>query len=243
MILNIRSGISLILVMMTAAWMSCSDNNGSSPAAALSMKVDYTALAKSAATDTVVITSAKILLKHIKFENEAEEDSSELKLGPFIVELNLIGGVTEIATGDLPNGTYDRVKFKIHKPEGNEDPGDPDFYEGPSGDQRFSVVVNGTFNGSPFTYKSKKDAEQKMTLNPPLVVSDTLSTTNVTLVVNPGLWFIKDGVYLDPTVEANWDDIDENIKNSFKKAFKDNDHDGEEHDDDDDHEDDHGDDD
>ena len=89
-------------------------------------------------------------------------------------------------------------------------------------------------------YRSKKDIEQELEINPPLVVTDSTNDVNATLLVAPAGWFMKDGNYLDPSNESNREDIDDNIKRSFKKAMKDNDHDGDENDldDDDDHEDD-----
>ena len=50
---------------------------------------------------------------------------------------------------------------------------------------------------------------------------------------------MKDGVVLDPNMEANRPEIDKSIKRSFKGAFKDCDHDGKEKDDDDGDHDDH----
>jgi hypothetical protein len=91
-----------------------------------------------------------------------------------------------------------------------------------------SFIITGTFNDTAFTYKSKKSVEQESTLNPPIVISDSLKDVNVTLLVNPSGWFKKGGNFLDPRNEANRSDIDNNIKSSFKKAVKDDDHDGHE---------------
>jgi hypothetical protein len=229
--------IWLVLATSIAIGMSaCSSNSSNTPAASLSMKVDFTA-AKISAVDSVALTSAKALMRKIKFENEAEDDSSELKLGPFVVTLNLAGGLTEIATGDIPNGLYDKVKFEIHKMEDGDAIGDTSFLIGTEG---CSFVITGTYNDTAFTYKSKKGVEIEMNVNPPIVISDSLKDANLTLVVNPSNWFKKNGVFLDPRNEQNRSDIDDNIKDSFKKAYKDNDHDGVENDDNDDAEDESG---
>lgn len=234
-------GIMLFVVIVS----SCGDSSSKSSikeGTTLSMKADMSLpLGKSAAGDTVVLDSAKVLLKRMKFESSTDEDSADFKIGPFIVRIDLTGGVTNITTGKIPNGTYDKIKFKIHKPEDDEDIADPDFKTGISDDERFSIVIFGKYNNVPFVYKSKKDVEQKMDINPQLVVSDSTTSTNATLLVTPAIWFLKDGQYLNPNLESDRDDIDDNIKKSFKKVFKDNDHDGDEHDDDDDHDDDHGD--
>ena len=224
----IAAGLMVLLVF------GCHNKkNGNDPAATLSMVVDLSPLAKSLG-DTVVIDTAKVLLKDIKFKSALDADSLDFKVGPFIVFLDLTGGVTEVVAGDIPDGIYDKIKFKIHKPEDDEVISDPDFYQGIGDDERFSIVIIGRFNGTRFVYKSKKDMEQELELNPPLVVSDTLGSVNATMLIAPANWFKKDGVYLDPTLEGNRSDIDDNIKQSFKRAYKDNDHDGEGGDDDDD---------
>ncbi len=230
---------SMLLLAAILVVSSCGGNNGKdAPGSTLSMKVDMSALAKTAG-DTVIIESAKLLLKSIKFKTDVE-DSLDYKVGPFIVNLDLNGGITQIAANDIPNGIYDEIKFKIHKPEDNSAVSDTDFVAGPSSDQRFSIVIRGTYNGTPFLYRSKKDIEQELEINPPLVVTDSTNDVNATLLVAPAGWFMKDGLYLDPSNESNREDIDDNIKRSFKKAMKDNDHDGDENDldDDEDHDDD-----
>ncbi len=220
----LTTGIVAVSMIMLSA---CKSSNSSSPGQSLSMMVDFTAA--KAASDTVILSSAKVLIKEIEFENDALEDSAELEIGPFLVNLNLAGGLTEIATGDLPNGTYDKIKFEIHKAEDDgETHGDTAFYNGPADDERFSFIISGTYNDTAFTYKSQKGVEQESDLNPPIVISDSLKDVNVTLIVNPSGWFKKNGNFLDPRNEANRSDIDDNIKNSFRKAVEDDDHDGHE---------------
>lgn len=228
---------AMIVFIMAVAFIACGGNGGKdAPVSTLSMKVDMSALAKTAG-DTVIIESAKLLLKSIKFKTDVE-DSLDYKVGPFIVNLDLNGGITQIAANDIPNGTYDEIKFKIHKPEDDEAVSDTDFVAGATSDERYSIVIRGTYNGSPFMYRSKKDIEQELEINPPLVVTDSTNDVNATLLVAPAGWFMKDGNYLDPSNESNREDIDDNIKRSFKKAMKDNDHDGKDNDDDDEHHDD-----
>ena len=235
----LKTSSAMSVFIMAVAFIACGGNSGKdAPGSTLSMKVDMSALAKTAG-DTVIIESAKLLLKSIKFKTDVE-DSLDYKVGPFIVNLDLNGGITQIAANDIPNGTYDEIKFKIHKPEDDEAVSDTDFVAGATSDERYSIVIRGTYNGSPFMYRSKKDIEQELEINPPLVVTDSTNDVNATLLVAPAGWFMKDGNYLDPSNESNREDIDDNIKRSFKKAMKDNDHDGDENDldDDDDHEDD-----
>jgi hypothetical protein len=49
------------------------------------------------------------------------------------------------------------------------------------------------------------------------------------MIVKPYIWFIKNGLYLDPRDTANSNDIDNNIKDNINnnfKAFKDDDKNG-----------------
>ncbi len=227
-----------VIYLMMAAFLvtSCSDSNdsGTTKGTSLSMKVSQTPIAKTAA-DTLTLDTVKVLMKNIKFKVDDDfEDSLDFKIGPFVLYLNLTGNLTTIGVSDIPAGTYNKVKFKIHKPEDDETVSDPEFKTGTSGDERFSVIIKGHYFSSPFVYKSKKSIEQELWLNPPLVVADSISSTNVTLSVSTFSWFRdEDGSIMDPANSENDDTIDDNIKDSFK-AYKDDDKDGDDDDDDDD---------
>ncbi len=96
--------------------------------------------------------------------------------------------MTIFAIGQIPSGTFHEVHIKIHKHTPNEVVLDPDFGTNGVG---YSGVITGTFNGIPFVYRTAITTSQEVDINPALVAS-TLSNlrTNVTLVVNPGLWFV-----------------------------------------------------
>ena len=130
-----------------------------------------------------------------------------------------------ITSAIIPEGDYDKVKFEIHKLNDNEALPDPEFADS---NGRYSVIVKGRYLGNQFVYKSSKSAHQ--ILNFPVNVSvSSASKSYVTLLVKPYIWFLNNGVYLDPSNPANSNDIDNNIKNNFKnclKAFKDGDRNG-----------------
>jgi len=49
------------------------------------------------------------------------------------------------------------------------------------------------------------------------------------MIVKPYIWFIENGIYIDPRDPVNSNDIDNNIKDNINqnfKAFKDNDKNG-----------------
>jgi hypothetical protein len=182
------------------------------------------ALYKSAVS-SIELDTVKILLRDIKIKNQNGKDSVNIKAGPFVVFLNMIGATTDFAIGDIPPGTFDRVKFEVHKLEASENPPDPEFKDGADESLRYSVIVKGKYNNVPFVYKSRKSAHQDLKLMAPVSVNEG-GFANLTIIVDPYTWFVKNNTELDPSKPENENDIDNNIKDSFKRAFKDNNYDG-----------------
>jgi len=177
--------------------------------------------------DVIELDTVKILLRDIKIKSKSGTDSSSIKVGPFVIKLNLTGITTDFAIGNIPTGSYERIKFEIHKIEASETLSDPEFREGTDESLRYSVIVKGKYNTVPFIYKSRKSAKQDLKLETPVVVEEN-GIANLTITVDPFTWFADSTNTLDPTDPANENDIDNNIKESFKKAFRDNNHDGNE---------------
>jgi hypothetical protein len=165
----------------------------------------------------LVLDTVKVLLKDIKL-NVANNthDSTNFKVGPYVLYLNMSSSVNVMSTAYIPAGTYDKVAFKIHKLEDNEAIPDPDFFDA---NGRYSVVVKGRYSGVEFVFKSSKSAHQKLSFQGNLVVSIS-GKSNITLQIKPYIWFIKNGLYLDPTVPGNQNDIDNNIKDNINNNFK-----------------------
>jgi len=176
--------------------------------------------------DTIELDTIKILIRDIKIKSKSGSDTSSIKVGPFVVKLNL-GTTTDFAINNIPTGSYDRIKFEIHKIEASETLSDPEFREGTDASLRYSVIVKGKYNTVPFIYKSRKSAKQDLKLETPVTVDEN-GVANLTITVDPFTWFADSVSTLDPTDPANENDIDNNIKESFKKAFRDNNHDGKE---------------
>lgn len=176
--------------------------------------------------NVLILDTVKILIKNIKVKvANNNEDSTNFKVGPFVLFLNLNSNVNVISTAIIPAGNYRKIKFEIHKLQDTEAIPDPEFADA---NGRYSVIVKGTYLGVYFVYKSSKSAHQ--TLRFPNDMNITASDlANITLIVKPYIWFIKDNAYLNPMDPANMNDIDNNIKDNIKnnfKAFKDNDRNG-----------------
>jgi len=164
----------------------------------------------------VKVDEAKILVKTVQFNAEDGEEY-EFKTESFVVNLDLTGQANTVAVGTVPPGAYERITFKIHKPEDNEAVPDPEFKEGTSGDQRFSVIVKGRVEGEAFVLKVRKSIRQRTEFSPPFVIGEGDDAVTVTLLADVGSWFIgEDGEALDPRVENDADAIADAIKDSFR---------------------------
>lgn len=217
--------ILLILIVISAfIYVSCKDNSVST-----ADNLDFSIISDKYLTDnpadSLFLDTVKVLIKDIKLNVASGSDSTNFKVGSFVLYLNLNSSVNTISTAMIPAGTYDKVKFEIHKLEDTETPPDPDFKDS-SG--RYSVIVKGKYNSVPFVFKTDPSVHQKLSFPGNLIVTST-GKSNITLKVSPYIWFYKNGLLLNPNESGNKNDIDNNIKNNVNnnfKAFKDDNKDG-----------------
>lgn len=221
--------IALILTVLisTVSYLGCSDSTvNSTQSDNLSFSVMSSVDSAGDSQNMLILDTVKILLSDIKMNvGNNNQDSTNFKTGPFVLFLNLSSSVNTISTALIPAGTYDKIKFEVHKLNDNEAVPDPEFADA---NGRYSVIVKGRYLGNHFVYKSTKSAHQKLTFPNTLSVN-TESVSNITMIVKPYIWFIENGVYLDPTDPSNSNDIDNNIKDNINnnlKAFRDNDKNG-----------------
>lgn len=193
---------------------------GGSDNTSMSVKTDNNTTAAS----TISITEAKALITEVELETEPSGASQHIRIAPFVIYFNTTGVLVTVTTGNLPSGTFNKIKFKIHKPEDTEPIPDPEFREGTSGNQRYSFIIKGSFNGNSFVYKSRRSAS--LVINLPSPVTTGSSSRNITVLVNPSQWFTSGGNFIDPRESGNENLIDDNLKSSFKRAFKDDNKDG-----------------
>jgi hypothetical protein len=195
--------------------------------------------------DTIILRSAQLVLREVELKRveaaecdsiEGNDDCEEFETGTMLVSLPLGSTATEaVVRVNAPAGMYDKLEFKIHKPESSDDAAfiaaNPNF-------DGVSIRVTGTYSQggsrSDFTFTSDLDASQESVLSPPLTVSDG-QPANVTLRVDVSTWFLSaTGTALVNPASANKGQANEgvvrnNIEASFD-AFRDDNHDG--HDDD-----------
>ena len=218
--------MALTAVLLTTGYYGCDDSSVTTETDNVSLSITSSKDSIGDSQGILILDTVKILIKDIKLDVASNiQDSTNFKTGPFVLFLNLTSEVNNIGSAIIPEGTYDKLKFEIHKLNDNEPLPDPEFADA---NGRYSVIVKGRYLGQYFVYKSSESAHQKLNFQFSIsVLSKTLS--NITLVAKPYIWFIKNGAYLDPRDPSNSNDIDNNIKDNIKnnlKAFRDNDKNG-----------------
>lgn len=187
-------------------------------------------------SNTLVIESVEMVLREIELERvdvpscdvDPEPDGCEkFETGPVLFQLPLNGATQQVLTIEPAPGTYDRVEFDIHKVSG--DPEDAAFRADHPDLVEVSIRVQGSFDGTPFTFTTDLMDKQEYQLVPAVEVIDGAST-NVTLYLDIASWF-GDGAggLVDPTSAnkggANENMVKDNIRDSID-AFQDMDRDG-----------------
>jgi hypothetical protein len=208
----------------------CSNNEAPQPGN-FSLSVARGGQMAKTSADNLVITSAKIMVSDLRIKGSfidtlnpgGDNDDNEVILnrGPFVLSLNLDGDSNQVMVNTVQPGTYYGVKFEIHRLAPGETTPDSSFVDTIHG-KRYSVVITGTYNGSPFVFKSTMSAKQMIVFQHPISVTQT-GFINVTLVVDPYAWFYFDGHLLNPTDVNSSLAINANIRGSFSQGYKDRD--------------------
>jgi hypothetical protein len=190
--------------------------------------------------DVIVITDVQLVARKIKLEQDEgtcpadiEDDSEDgdecppLRLGPLLLDPPVDEGADPIFNVDLPAGTYDELMLQIHKPTSNNE--DAAFIAANPAFNGVSIRVNGTFNGTPFTFTTDLTQVIEIEFDEPLeVVAD--GEVGLTLLLDVGSWFLDQSgnALLDPAAlsQQTRSQVEQNIRQSFH-AFEDDDADGE----------------
>jgi hypothetical protein len=152
----------------------------------------------------------------------------EFRTDPMVVDVPLGGGPLVSVSADIPAGTYRRIEFSIHKLD-DDDPRHADLAAQRPDLLDRSVLVRGSFNGTPFTYESDLNEDQRVEVSPPLVVTGD-TPANLTVRIDIAKWFVDEsGSLVDPASAdkggSHENLVRDNIRDSFR-AFEDGDRDG-----------------
>jgi hypothetical protein len=228
-ILKYKFSVLVLMMLISAAgFYGCNKDTPVNSTQSNNLSLNVTSSVDSAgdSQSIFILDTVKILIKDIKLNvANNNEDSCNYKIGPFVLFLDFSSKISEISTTVIPEGTYNKIKFEVHKLNDNEAVPDPEFADV---NGRYSVVVKGHYLGNYFVYKSTKSAHQMLQFPKNCPVTSTYYS-NITLLVKPYIWFVKNGTYLNPSDPANSNDIDNNIKDNINnnfKAYQDNDRNG-----------------
>ncbi len=195
-------------------------------------------LTVSLGTDEIVIDGIQLVLRKIRLDGaptascpedgEGDSECGGLWLGPVVFDLPLDQGAEQTFSAMLPVGTYDHLKFQIHKP--SDANGDADLVAEHPELENTSILVTGTYNGTPFEFRSDLTEVEDVTLPEPVEVAEE-SEVPLTLYVDASTWFANAaGTGLVDPAQANDGQpheslVEQNIRASFR-AFHDADADG-----------------
>ena len=233
-----------------AACIACGDASGpdagaftmsfsASESAAARASTASTATALSSITitegaNTLVVTRARLVLDEIELEEfsgrECDNSGSgrdpncpEIEIGPFLVDLPLTGGVRSAISAQIPAGSYHEIEFDIEPVDDSNAGARAFFTANPDIPRNRSIVIQGTFNGQPFTFMSASRFELELEFRPNLIVG--AGGTNVTIDVDVASWFRSGTTLLSPLDPAAAAVIESRILASFA-AFLDDNRDG-----------------
>ena len=186
----------------------------------------------------IVIDRIQVVLRKVRLDGaptascpedgEGDSECGEVRLGPVMFDLPLEEGADPTFTALVPVGTYDHLKFQIHKP--SDANGDADLVGQYPELANTSIRVTGTYDGTPFIYATDLTEVEDVALTSPLEV-EADGEAPLTLHIDASAWFVNetgDGL-IDPA-QANdgmpfESLVEQHIRASFR-AFHDGDADG-----------------
>jgi len=109
-------------------------------------------------------------------------------------------------------GTFHHFVLSIQKAPANNSNIDPDFTE----NTRHSMIIEGKYNGSEFTYKSDRVFQIPLEIDPPVEVPDYNASYTFLISTSPRLWFINEnGGFYNPSSAGDSTAINDNIQSAF----------------------------
>ena len=177
--------------------------------------------------DSIEITRVRFLLSAVKLHVEGNDTvhDGEIKTGPFVLEFTP-GFSRVFASVTLPEGTYQKIKFEIHKFPSSIDQtylNDPVFTDFVT-NERSTVIIEGRVWSAQssipvnFVYKSAITANVEALFPGPITLTGGSNAT-IAMVFSPLLAFKASSV-LDPRDPSNEPAIDNFLKTSIKALKK-----------------------
>jgi hypothetical protein len=158
----------------------------------------------------ITINEVKLFIKEMELGGARR--TRDFKTKDFILNLPLDGTPFHITHVQIPAGFYDEMELDIAKLSNSADIEDPDFRDGSN---RYSLVVNGVFDGIDFTFRSDEDFQIDVDFSPQLEITSG-QTSVIAIDVDFEEWFRgSNGAFMDPNDSRNTKQINKNIEDSF----------------------------
>lgn len=217
---------------------STADVPGASQATT-SVQRDGRGLVLARAQDTIIVTRAQLVVRDVQVartgancpdaapSNGGDASCPTVHVGPYLIDIPTSGTATSRIEVDVPEGTYTRMRLRLHKVS-SADNYDKTIRDGNPALANASVRLEGTYNGQAFTFIS--DVNSLMEVNFPQGVTVGDNTMPVTVAVDVGTWFDNpSGGLISPILAAVPGAlrtmVDANIKTSID-VFRDTNNDG-----------------
>lgn len=180
--------------------------------------------------DSIKIKECRILISRlILHSNTTVGDSAEgdnlIKAGPFLFKLDSTGRSFTIASGTVPAGNYDKIKFELHRfssSELSQYQNSSEFSDFATS-ERYSVIIKGEIYESgtieDFTFNGTVTANLTLNFESVLVLSEGENYT-VALNLDPNLVFLSGNIILDPLNFMDSNNIEINIRSAFRAIKK-----------------------
>ena len=241
---------TLLALIPVAALAACtSSGGGATHDVSVSLKVVGPGAAFAADACGNSLSSAQLVLRDIELHpvdtgtaaNTTETSGGDgidagddaLQVGPTLIDITAadFNGVLQqsILSAQVPAGSYDSVKFTVHK----IDSGNATDAAAAAANPDLAAMMNAGLSvkilgissaGGAFEFDSSLDASQEQAVNV-VVGNSTTGIDGVTLSIDPNAWFQSNGACLDPTNASNQSAIEDNIRASISLEEDDN-HDG-----------------
>jgi len=203
-----------LLVLPVVALLAACSGGSQSSSLSLSARagsVNSTTTTPPPAATGVSVTRIRVALRDLELRSRDGSHRAELALGPVVIDLGAAdltsAGVEKVLDSTVPAGTYDKIKFTIHRLQAADNvAGAADLVA-----KNASILIDGTFNGTAFQFATALEAEQE--LEGKFVIDAT--TQNITLNFDPSKWFVSGTTALDPTKPENELAIEANIRASL----------------------------
>ena len=161
--------------------------------------------------------------------DDDDDDCAEIRVGPYLVNVPVNGADGARVAVEVPAGTYSSIRLWLYKVT-SSDSADVAFRQANPDFRDISLRLEGTFNGTPFTFVNDVNAKLTVPLTEPLVVGT--GGDDVTVTIDLSTWFLRSSGGLYSPAAANTPgqvraQVQNNIRNAFR-AFKDKNKDGRE---------------